>query len=304
MNLITAEGLSRSYGNTEALSKASFAIGEQRCIALLGPNGAGKTTTLSILAGLLEPTSGKLVMQAGLSTDRRHWMGFLPQHPAFFGWMTGRETMITAGRLCGLTAKEAAKRSEELLETAGLVEAANRRVSGYSGGMKQRLGLAQAVIHRPRLLLLDEPVSALDPIGRRDVLTMLDAWKREMTIVLSTHVLHDAEQVCDELILMNRGQVVMQGQMDELRRSAGQPFLRVAVEENEASSLWVEGLNRIPGILKIDGGKFDFHIHTDKIDSVREKVLRSALNEGVKLLAFEVSRTSLEQWFVEAVQQA
>ena len=302
LNLLKADSLSRSYGKTEALSKASFTIGERRCIAVLGPNGAGKTTTLSILAGLLEPTSGKLVIKGDLSADRRRWMGFLPQHPAFFGWMTGHETMVTAGRLCGLSASEANKRSDELLETAGLKEAANRRVSGYSGGMKQRLGLEQAVVHRPRLLLLDEPVSALDPIGRRDVLTMLEAWKQEMTIVISTHFLHDAEQVCDDLILMNRGKVVVQGDIEQLRRTAGHPYLRIVVEENENASRWIEGVRRIPGVLNIDGGKFACHIHTDEMDSVRDKVLRSALSEGVKLQAFEVSRKSLEQWFVEAVQ--
>ncbi|WP_239618441.1 ABC transporter ATP-binding protein [Cohnella mopanensis] len=302
MNLLKAEGLSRKYGKTDALSQASFVIGENRCIALLGPNGAGKTTTLSLLAGLLDPTSGTLVMNSDLSSDRRRWMGFLPQHPAFFGWMTGFETMVTAGRLCGLSSKEAAERGKELLEAAGLKEAANRRVSGYSGGMKQRLGLAQAVVHRPRLLLLDEPVSALDPIGRRDVLTMLDNWKREMTIVLSTHVLHDAEQVCDELILMNRGRVMMQGEIEQLRQAAGAPYLNIVVEEGEKANNWLGRIERIQGVTKVDGGKSQCRVHTDEMDSVRDKVLRSALDEGVKLLTFEVSRKSLEQWFVEAVQ--
>lgn len=302
MYLLKAEGLSRRYGNTEALRQADFIIGNNRCIALLGPNGAGKTTTLSIMAGLLDPTSGKLLMNKELNKDRRRWMGFLPQHPAFFGWMTGLETMVTAGRLCGLSSKEAMERGKELLETAGLKEAANRRVSGYSGGMKQRLGLAQAVVHRPRLLLLDEPVSALDPIGRRDVLTMLHNWKREMTIVLSTHVLHDAEQVCDELILMNRGSVMLQGEMEQLRLSAGNPYLNIVVEEGREANDWLGGLERIPGVLKAEVGKFQCRIHANEMDFVRDRVLRSALDEGVKLLTFEVSRKSLEQWFVEAVQ--
>jgi len=301
-DILVAENLSRNFGRTEALKEASFAIGEKRCIALLGPNGAGKTTTLSILAGLLEPSSGMLKTSGGLSGDRRRWMGFLPQQPSFFGWMTGRETMITAGRLCGLSAAEAARRSEELLEAAGLKDAAHRRVAGYSGGMKQRLGLAQAVIHRPRLLLLDEPVSALDPIGRRDVLEMLADWKQEMTILLSTHVLHDAEQICDELILMNKGQVVMQGEMEQLRQAAGKPFLRIVAEESESASRWIAGLRDLPEAAKVDEERCECRIETDDMDTLRDKVLRSALEQGVKLRTFEIGRKSLEHWFMEAVR--
>ncbi|TVX95456.1 ABC transporter ATP-binding protein [Cohnella terricola] len=301
-NIVVAENLSRSFGRTEALKEASFAIGEKRCIALLGPNGAGKTTTLSILAGLLEPSSGNLKTSGELSGDRRQWMGFLPQQPAFFGWMTGRETVMTAGRLCGLSATEAARRSEELLEAAGLKDAAHRPVAGYSGGMKQRLGLAQAVIHRPRLLLLDEPVSALDPIGRRDVLEMLAVWKQEMTILLSTHVLHDAEQICDELILMNKGQVVMQGEMEQLRQAAGKPFLRVVAEESENASRWIAGLRDLPEALKVEEERNQCRIETDDMDALRDKVLRSALDQGVKLRTFEVGRKSLEIWFMEALR--
>ncbi|MFC5406894.1 ABC transporter ATP-binding protein [Cohnella soli] len=303
MKLLTAQRIGRRYGQTIALGEASFSIGDRRCIALLGPNGAGKTTTLSILAGLLEPTSGEMLAEGGLPADRRRWMGFLPQQPAFFGWMTGRETMETAGRLCGLSAKEASNRTKILLEQAGLTDAADRRVGGYSGGMKQRLGLAQAVIHRPRLLLLDEPVSALDPIGRREVLTMLEQWKRDMSIVLSTHVLHDAEQVCDDIILMNKGSVVLQGEMDHIRQSAGRPYIRIETEAGDNASEWLATLEKLPGVRMSATSRYSRSIETDDIDGVRETALRTALEGGIKLLAFEVARKSLEQWFVEALNE-
>ncbi|MFC4304219.1 ABC transporter ATP-binding protein [Cohnella boryungensis] len=302
MALLAAECLSRRYGRTEALKEASFVIGDRRCIALLGPNGAGKTTTLSILAGLLKPTSGKLEADGRLAADRRQWMGFLPQQPAFFGWMTGFETMVSAGQLCGLSTHEAKERAETLLKTVGLRESAHRRVSGYSGGMKQRLGLAQAVVHRPRLLLLDEPVSALDPIGRRDVLDMLAAWKKEMTVLLSTHVLHDAEQVCDELILMNKGRVVMQGDMDALRETTGRPFLKIVVEDDGPSIRWLKSLKGLPGTTIAESGTFHCHLMAEDMNALRKTVLRGALEEGVKLQAFEMARKSLEQWFIEAVR--
>jgi len=301
--IVRAEGLSRRFGRTEALRDASFSLGERKCIGLLGPNGAGKTTALSILAGLLEPSSGKLEADRSLPADRRSWMGFLPQQPAFFGWMTGRETMVAAGRLCGLPTREAKLRAEELLRVVGLEDAADRRVAGYSGGMKQRLGLAQSVVHRPRLLLLDEPVSALDPIGRRDVLDLLLAWKEEMTILLSTHVLHDAEEACDELILMNRGRVVLQGETDALKADAGRPYLLVEVEDDGgASARWLGSLRELPGVTVKESGSLHVCLEAEDLGSLRDEALRRAAAGGAKLRRFEIARKSLEQWFVEAIR--
>ncbi|TJY38521.1 ABC transporter ATP-binding protein [Cohnella pontilimi] len=301
MNLLEVNRLTRSFGSANAVKDISFEIGDRRVVALLGPNGAGKTTTLSMLAGLLEPTSGDIVFP-GLQGDRRRWIGFLPQIPVFFGWMTGRETMVTAGRLCGLSAKEAESRSAELLETVGLRDAANRKVSGYSGGMKQRLGLAQAVVHRPKLLILDEPVSALDPVGRRDVLDMLRTWKKDMTILLSTHILHDAEEVCDDLILLNQGRLVAQGTLEELQRSSGTASILVKTAESEKSGAWLQSLAAWPGVLKAEGGGYERRLRTNKIEEVREMLLRSAAEQRIPIVQFEAGFPTLEQWFLEAVR--
>lgn len=301
MYLLEAERLTRTFGTSQAVKGIDFRIGEKRCVALLGPNGAGKTTTLSMLAGLLEPTSGTIRFP-GLEGDRRSWIGYLPQNPAFFGWMTGRETMETAGRLCGLSPKEAAARAEELLETVGLKEAARRKVSGYSGGMKQRLGLAQAVVHRPKLLILDEPVSAMDPVGRRDVLDMIRSWKHDMTILLSTHILHDAEQVCDDLILLHKGQVLAQGTLDELQTSSGPAAIRIKTAEGAASKAWLEALPSLPGVIRSEGESWERKLRTDSVDELRARILLSAAENRIPIVQFEAGYPSLEEWFMEAVQ--
>jgi ABC-2 type transport system ATP-binding protein len=301
VNLLEANRLTRSFGSADAVKEISFAIGDKRVVALLGPNGAGKTTTLSMLAGLLEPTFGNISFP-GLQGDRRRWIGFLPQTPVFFGWMTGRETIVTAGRLCGLSEKEAESRATELLETVGLRDAAGRKVSGYSGGMKQRLGLAQAVVHRPKLLILDEPVSALDPVGRRDVLDMLRSWKKDMTILLSTHILHDAEEVCDDLILLNRGRLVAQGTLDELQRSAGSASIHIKTAEGEKCREWLQSLYSLPGVVKAEGDGWERWLHTNAIEELRVRLLAGAAEQRIPIVQFEAGFPTLEQWFLEAVQ--
>ena len=146
MALLQAKDLAKCFGNTNAVKEISFTIEEGKCVSLLGPNGAGKTTTLKMLSGLLEATSGTILFQGKKNADLRPFIGFLPQYPAFYNWMSGKEFLVFVGQLAKLGRKEAEKRSEELLERVGLGEAKKRRIGGYSGGMKQRLGLAQALI--------------------------------------------------------------------------------------------------------------------------------------------------------------
>ncbi|REE85395.1 ABC-2 type transport system ATP-binding protein [Paenibacillus taihuensis] len=249
--LLEVQGLSKQFGSSaKALQDVSFKLGEGRCTALLGPNGAGKTTTIRILTGLLKPSSGSIrfrdvqqVARAGAGAgagmgaggDHRALIGYLPQTPAFHGWMSGLEFAQYAAELCGMGRREAAQRSVELLERVGIGAAGKRRIAGYSGGMKQRLGLAQALIHRPKLLILDEPVSALDPIGRREVMELLGELKREMTILFSTHVLHDAEELCDDVLIMESGRIALQGALSEIRAANRESVLLLEIENENVN---------------------------------------------------------------------
>ncbi len=209
MLLITIDSLTKQFGKKQAVRELSFEIKKGSCTALLGPNEAGKTTTLKMLAGLLAPTKGRIYFNEQPTGDLRKYVGFLPQFPVFCNWMTAREFLEYVGKLSGLPKRAAAEKTIELIELVGLKDAGDQRIGGFSGGMKQRLGIAQAMIHSPKLLMLDEPVSALDPVGRRDVITMLTELKKHTTILFPTHVLSDAEEVCDEIVIIRKGELAL-----------------------------------------------------------------------------------------------
>ncbi|MFF2483259.1 ATP-binding cassette domain-containing protein [Paenibacillus sp. NPDC058071] len=304
MALLKAEALAKRFGTKQAVKNISFSLAEGRCTALLGPNGAGKTTTLRMLAGLLSPSSGELSFQGrALGSEPRTWLGYLPQSPTFYNWMTGREFVVYAGRLCGLSAQDSKRRTEELLERVGLKESAGRTIGGYSGGMKQRLGLAQALVHRPALLMLDEPVSALDPLGRHDVLELLEELKRETTILFSTHVLHDAEQLCDDVIIIRDGAIAVQGSLEEIRQKYRVPVITLHTERDEDSENWrlhfkdsgfVKEVRRIPSGLQLE---------VDDLERAREQLLKRLAEDRVRVARLEFGHSTLEELFMKVVSE-
>lgn len=304
MALLTVDKLVKAFGGVRAVDGISFQVSEGRCVALLGPNGAGKTTTIRMLTGLLPPTSGEIRIE-GVATgqDYRKLIGYLPQAPAFYGWMTGREFLIHAGRLCGLSAKEAAARSAELLERVGIAAAGKRRIAGYSGGMKQRLGLAQALIHRPKLLVLDEPVSALDPVGRREVMSLLGELKAETTVLFSTHVLHDAEELCDDVLIMRSGRIAIGGALADIREQDRKPVLTLETEGDAGSRRWLEEwLRRLPdGVEASSRTAAGVRLVARDLDAARNAVLRELAESRVRVAKLEIAQTTLEDLFMKAV---
>jgi ABC-2 type transport system ATP-binding protein len=226
--------LTKRYGEKRALDRVDLRVEEGSIFGFLGPNGAGKTTTLRILTGLAQPTKGTVrVLGHDVSTagnDVRAEIGYLPDVPGFYEWMTGDEFLRFAGGLFGIGRRTLDERVEVLLDLAGLT-GVKTRVGGYSRGMKQRLGVAQALVNAPRLLLLDEPTSALDPMGRKDVLDMLASLKGRITVFFSTHILADVERICDTVAILDRGRVVVQAPIDELKARYGAEKVIVEVED-------------------------------------------------------------------------
>lgn len=302
MALLEVTRLSKSYGKQRSVDNISFGIEAGQCVALLGPNGAGKTTTLRMLAGLLPPSNGHISFDGSTpGSDYRRSLGYLPQSPAFYGWMSGLEYMVFAAKLSGIRSREAARLSAAVLEKVGLADAGRRRIAGYSGGMKQRLGLAQALVHRPRLLLLDEPVSALDPLGRREVMELLRGIRGETTVIFSTHVLHDAEEICDDIILMNQGRIAVQGELSHLRSQYSLPVIRLSVETGAAATAWLESLARQPFIAEsqISGGNAVYNVAD--IALARRTILQEAAGLDIPLLHFEAGSSTLEDLFMKVV---
>jgi len=300
--VVSVKDLKKQFSDLEVIKGLNFKLTKGKCIALLGANGAGKTTTLQMLSGLMRPTSG-MINFSGIKKgeDFRKLIGYLPQHPVFYEWMTGREFLEYAGKLSGLNKKEVKERSDELLELVGIADAKNRRIGKYSGGMKQRLGIAQAIIHRPKLIMLDEPVSALDPFGRREVLKLLEQLKKETTILFSTHILNDAEEVCDEILFLHNGMLVESGTMEELRDKHQQP--KIDLMFGGKTEDYIEKLSSLIQIQSITYEGNIASVFVENIDNAKKIILQEAGEKNWPLTKFEISKTSLEDVFMKVVQK-
>jgi len=202
-----------------AVRGLSFTVARGEVYGLIGPNGCGKSTTMKVMLGLLKPTQGRASVFGRGSDDvaSRHDVGFLPENPYFYKHLTGRETLRFFGRLCGLHGGDLRDRADEMLDLTGLKHAADRRVGGYSKGMLQRIGLAQALIHEPRLLILDEPTAGVDPAGSRRIRDLiLELKSRGITLVVASHLLEQMQEVCDRIGIMSRGRMVREGPLADL----------------------------------------------------------------------------------------
>ena len=300
---ISITGLIKEYKSAKALDGVDLVVPEGSIFGFLGPNGAGKTTTLRILAGLARPTGGSARIFGQDTTedaDAVHALiGYLPDVPGFYKWMTAREYLELTAGLFGLPADVRDERIGTLLELAGL-SGVSTKVGGYSRGMKQRLGVAQALINSPRLLLLDEPTSALDPIGRREVLEMIAALAGRTTVFFSTHILADVERVCDTVAVLAGGRVVEQAAIDELRSRHG-GAQRVVIEASDPQALasalageaWAGALHREGRELLVE--VTDLEIAYREVPALVARL-------GLSLRHFEADEVSLEDVFVDLVE--
>ena len=299
---IDARALAKTFGRTTALESVSFEVPQGSVFGFLGPNGAGKTTTIRILTGLTRATRGSarvLGHDAGsLDPAGRRELGFLPDVPAFYPWMTAAEFLRFAGGLFGLAGRALEERIESLLDLAGLT-AVDTRIGGFSRGMKQRLGLAQALVNAPRLLLLDEPTSALDPIGRRQVLDMIASLRGRTTVFFSTHILGDVERVCDTAAILDRGRVVASAGVAELKRRAAAERITLDLEgdvdgllERLRGAPWLRGAER-------DGATLRLTV-SDPVQA--QRALPEAIAAaGLGLRRLETGEVSLEEVFVQLI---
>jgi len=202
-----------------AVADLSLTVEPGQVYGLLGPNGSGKSTTMKIVLGLVSPTSGRTEIFGRDSTavESREDVGFLPENPYFYKYLTGEETLHFYAKLCGLSGAKIRERTRELLKLVGLEKAANRRLGGYSKGMLQRIGLAQAMVQEPRLLVLDEPTAGVDPAGSREIRDLiLDFKKRGITVLLCSHLLEQVQEICDRVGILNQGALIREGQLKEL----------------------------------------------------------------------------------------
>jgi len=220
MTVLSIKNLSKSFGTNKVIDGISFDIPEGSVFGFVGANGAGKTTTMKMILGLYDSDAGEIfvcgekVSYGETKTNRN--IGYLPDVPEFYGYMRPKEYLNLCGEIVGLETAEIKKRTAELLEMVGLA-GVNKKISSFSRGMRQRLGMAQALLNEPKLLICDEPTSALDPIGRKEILDILKQIKGRTTVIFSTHILSDVERICDRVAVLHKGNIVLESTINDLK---------------------------------------------------------------------------------------
>jgi ABC-2 type transport system ATP-binding protein len=300
---IDAQNLSKTYRSGlirkkrfEALSVLNMALSEGEILAFLGPNGAGKTTTINLLMGFLQPSAGTVKLFGMDPEDRRvrAKLGYLPENYAFYPYMTAAKILNYFADLLKLTKVERGERIESLLVQLDLWDARNRSIGSYSRGMKQRLGIIQALLNRPSLLILDEPTSGFDPTGRKMVRNLLLDLKRSGTsILLSSHILSEVESLCDRVVIINKGRTVRQGTLGEI---LGKKTYEVRYQDDQ--HLVAEKMTAL-GLEPVINNAFNSVLGLDA--ETAQKVIRLIVESGAKLEALIPKVETLEDVFLETV---
>lgn len=307
---IRTEGLTRHYGDVKAVDDLNLIVPAGAIFGFLGRNGAGKTTTIRLITGLARPDKGRAwvggVESANGDGRAQSRFGYLPQEPAYYGWMTAAESLDHAGRLFGVPAAERRQRTAELLRLVDLESAARRKVGGFSGGMKQRLGLAQALIHRPQVLILDEPMAGLDPAGRRDVLDLLEALREHVTVFFSTHILADVERVCDTVGILHEGRLVEVAGREELlgRYTTNVAVLEVRADAAEALPALADALQSQPWVSGATVEGATLRVTASDAEAGQTQLLPLVAGRNLPVLRYEWARPNLEEIFLSQTGEA
>jgi ABC-2 type transport system ATP-binding protein len=279
-------------------------VPEGSVFGFIGVNGAGKTTTMKMALGLLPADSGEIFVcdekvRYGMTATNRH-IGYLADVPEFYHYMRPKEYLRFCGELAGLTPSQIKERSQRLLELVGLSKA-NKKIGGFSRGMKQRLGVAQALINEPKLLICDEPTSALDPIGRKEILDILKLISKETTVIFSTHILADVEWICDRAAVLHNGEIVLEGTLSELksRQTSNKIVVQFETESelNHFKDLLPAGLLWEPGIQD-----HEIILKSDRVKETQKEIFKSLAENELLPTKFEIMEPNIENLFLEVVQ--
>src|SRR6201993_2882933 len=281
----------------QALFPLHLSIEDGEIFGFLGPNGAGKTTTLKLLMGLVFPTSGSARILGREWTDPaiKAQIGFLPEQPYFYDYLTAHELLDYYGQLSGVPAKDRKRRIEEVLQRVGLTDVKGMQLRKFSKGMLQRAGIAQAILHDPKVIFLDEPMSGLDPVGRREVRDLMEQLKQEgKTVFFSTHILSDAEALCDRVAIIHKGELRRVGAIEELTASV----------QGRVDIVW-QGA-QVPASIRALGA--ECHITGDTVRAVipetqQDAAIDALRRERLRLISLTPVRTSLEEYFVEKTRR-
>ena len=307
--ILRIENLEKSFGDKKVLRGVNLNVPPKKVFGFVGKNGAGKTTTMKLVLGLMTANTGEIFVNGEKvtygNTKTNRFIGYLPDVPEYYSFMTPKEYLSFCGEITKMDKKEIRTRSEELLKLVGLGEE-KHRIKGFSRGMKQRLGIAQALLNRPKLLICDEPTSALDPLGRKEILDILVAAKEETTILFSTHILSDVEHICDEMALLNEGKIIMQGSIDEVKSKRRGNALEIQLERKEDSdSLYRFICEKTKAHKAGSAGKTERNGSKNiiiKEASLLPYALKFIADNNIPFIKIEKQESTLEDIFLEAIK--
>jgi len=299
MDMLRITDLHKRFGDKEVLRGLNLTVPEHSIYGFIGKNGAGKTTTMKTILGLLKADSGEIFVGGEKvvygQTSTNQYIGYLPDVPAFYPFMTAPEYLHFCGEITGMKKAECDTRLKELLELVGLGDE-KHRIKGFSRGMKQRLGIAQALLNSPKLLICDEPTSALDPVGRKEILDILLTVRQQTTVLFSTHILSDVERICTDVAFLNNGVVETQGKLSDIKtKYRSEEYLLETGNDADIRKL----IQAFPSLKQIDRNQLTF---CESVLSAFD-VLRFVSDQHIALLKFERVEPTLESLFMEATQK-
>jgi len=307
--VIETRGLTKTYKGVQALKSLDLQVHQNSIFGFLGPNGAGKTTTIKLLLGLIHPTAGSATVfgmdSVHQSVEIRARIGYLPQEPHFYEYMTARQTLrFTTRFFFKGPGKAIEERVEEMLHLVDLDGKADRPLKTFSGGERQRLGIAQAQVNYPDLLILDEPAASLDPIGRRDVLEVMSKLRKYTTVFYSTHILDDVQRVSDTVVILNKGQLVAQGPIEELLAGSEGVVYVIHLKGDVDSALkqvksepWVSGVKTGQ-----HNGETTWQVSVTDPQAAEEQMLKLLVNGPVVVTEFRRKQYELEDIFMQVIE--
>jgi ABC-2 type transport system ATP-binding protein len=308
--ILNVQNLVKQYGDFTAVKGISFDIKEGEIFSLLGPNGAGKTTTISMLSTLYIPTSGDATIGGHSITKDpmavKQIIGVVPQDLALYEDLTARENLIFWGRMYGLGGKTLNSRLDEVLEQIGLTDKAKNRVKTYSGGMKRRVNIGVGLLHKPRLLFMDEPTVGIDPQSRRAILdTVKDLNKQGMTVLYTTHYMEEAQELSDRVGIIDHGELIALGTQDELTRQVGHTdTLVLHIGETEDADTLASALRGIKDVQEANATDHEVSIVTPQAENILAAVVSKAGERGIKIRSMDIREPNLEAVFLHLTGRA
>jgi len=296
MNIIETFNLCKYYKNKKALDNLNLEVPEGIIFGYLGPNGAGKTTTIRLLLNLAKPTNGyAIIMGENILKSKKYLskIGFLPDVPNFYNYFTAKEYLAILAEILGVEKK----RVDEVLELVDLKNE-KKRIGTFSRGMKQRLGIAQTLLHDPKLLILDEPTSALDPQGRKEILDLIKSLKGSKTIFFSTHILSDVEKICDRVAIIKDGKLLLNEKVEELKKRYAKRMITIEVDNKDI--LW-EKLKDKPWVINIAVHNKSLLLNIKDISMAQKEIPKIISENNLSLIHFEFLEPTIEDIFFEVI---